>query len=226
MPTFTYIAKRPDGAETRGSINAASLDAAREELRKQGLLIEDIRQHQNQSKPQQAQQPKQQPKPPSQQTRPTPQQQPKQSQYQQPKPAPVVQVSNTPKATKPVVSNPPQHKPTPLPWSGAQNGSAPKLPDAPAYAPLHETLRIFAGWLLAWYGLIYALGFLESTKRLEPLPFIHELFVSPLVLQFTFGTFLLLALSNVHRWIGRGILAGFFLTIVYAAVLTGFVMYG
>lgn len=169
MPTFSYIAKRTDGAETRGTINAVSADTAREELRKRGLLVEDVREANN------------------------------------PHGAP--------------------EQPKPLPWSGANNGSAPKLPDGPTYAPLHETLRIFAGWLLAWYGLIYALGFLESTKRLPQLPFIHELFLSPLVLQFTFGTFLLLALSNVHRWIGKGILAGFFLVLVYAAALTGFVVY-
>lgn len=221
MPTFSYIAKRPDGAETRGTINAASLDAAREELRKQGLMIEDIRQQQNppQQKPQQPK-PQQQPRTQQQQKAPLahpqstkPAQQPK-PQQQVARPSPIAAVT------------PQQKKPDPLPWSGANNGSAPKLPDTPTYAPLHETLRIFAGWLLAWYGLIYALGFLESTGRLPQLPFIHELFLSPLVLQFTFGTFLLLALSNLHRWIGRGIVTGFLLVLVYAAGLTGFVMYG
>ncbi len=223
MATFNYIAKRPDGAETRGTINAASLDAAREELRKQGLMIDDIRPQQNAA--QQPQQPKpSQPKPQQQKQQPKPaQQQQKAPQPQAPRPA-----VPTPAVTQPIAvsASAQQKKPGPLPWSGANNGSAPKLPDTPTYAPLHETLRIFAGWLLTWYGLIYALGFLESTGRLPQIPFIHELFLSPLVLQFTFGTFLLLALSNVHRWIGKGILAGLFLTIVYGAALTGFVMYG
>ena len=228
MPTFTYIAKRPDGAETRGTINAASADAAREELRKQGLLIEDLRPQQvaqNQPKPQQQQRPAQ-PKPQQQQRPQQPRPaQPKPQQAQQPKPA--VQQPRPVIPAAPVVSAAPkQNKPAPLPWSGAQNGIAPKLPDTPAYAPLHETLRIFAGWLLAWYGLIYALGFLESSGKLPQIPFVHELFVSPLVLQFTFGTFLLLALSNLHRWIGRGVLAGFFLAVVYVAALAGFVVYG
>lgn len=233
MATFTYIAKRPDGAETRGTITAANTDAAREELRKQGLMIEDLTIVPNTqpNKPQQQPRPAQ-PKPQQNQPRTAQQQakpqQPKPAQ-QQPKPVPappVVQVADAPKATKPTVSAPAAAKPTTLPWSGAQNGIAPKMPVNDGYAPLHETLRIFAGWLLAWYGLIYALGFLEESGKLPAIPFIHELFLSPLVLQFTFGTFLLLALSNVHRWIGKGILAGFFLGIVYAAGLAGFVMYG
>lgn len=98
--------------------------------------------------------------------------------------------------------------------------------NANAYAPLHETLRIFAGWLLAWYGLIYALGFLEYSGKLPSIPFVHELFLSPLVLQFTFGTFLLLALSNIHRWLGGGVLKGFALAALYVALVAGFVVYG
>jgi hypothetical protein len=170
MPTFSYIAKGSDGTETRGTLDAASADGAREELRKRGLLPEDVRDI----------------------------------------PAP---------KAKP-------DKPAPLPWSGANNGSAPRMPDAPTYAPLHETLRIFAGWLLGWYGVIYALGFLEQSGKVPDLPFVRELFESRLVLQFTFGTFLFLALSNLHRWLGRGTLTGFALAVAWVALLAGFVVYG
>jgi len=180
MATFAYIAKKPDGSEDRGTMDAASFDAAREELRKRGLLPEDIREIPG----------------------------------------------------KPIVSEPPadmKPKPTPLPWSAATNSGTPTAATSPGsatYAPLHETLRIFAGWLLAWYGVIYALGFLEHTDKLPTLPFVSELFASRLVLQFTFGTFLLLTLSNLHRWLGRGVLLGFVLGIAYVAILGGFVMYG
>jgi hypothetical protein len=170
MATFSYIAKRQDGTDDRGTLVAPSFDAAREELRKRNLMPEDLRE------------------------------------------VPAVVEKKA--------------KPAPLPWSGANNGSAPALREEPEYAPLHETLRIFAGWLLAWYGVIYALGFLERTGKLPALPFVSELFESRLVLQFTFGTFLLLALSNVHRWFGKGILMGFLLVIAYAALLAGFVAYG
>lgn len=172
MATFSYIAKNADGTETRGTLDAATLDAAREELRKRGVLIEDVKE------------------------------------LPAPKPAP---------AAKP--------KAAPLPWSASSTGPAVATNDA-AYAPLTETLRVFAGWLLAWYGIIYALGFLEHSGKLPELPFVHELFLSPLVLQFTFGTFLFLALSNVHRWIGKGMLAGFVLGAVWLALVAGFVIYG
>ena len=127
MPTFSYIAKRPDGAETRGTINAASADAAREELRKQGLMIEDLRQLQNQPKPQQAPQ-QQKPAQPTPQQQQRPQQPTPPQAQQQPKPA----AAQPPRPAVPVVSaQPKQDKPAPLPWSGAQNGAAPRLPEKP-----------------------------------------------------------------------------------------------
>lgn len=169
MATFSYIAKGPDGAETRGTLEAASLDRAREELRKRGVTAEDVRE--------------------------------------------IPSASAAP-------------KPAPLPWSGANNGSAPRMPDAPTYAPLHETLRIFSGWLLGWYGVVYALGFLERSGKLPELPFVRELFESRLVLAFTFGTFLLLALSNAHRWMGGGTAKGALLAVAYVALLAGFAVYG
>ncbi len=171
MTTFTYIAQKPDNTEERGSISSLTADTAREELRKRGLIPEDIREV------------------------PT-------STQQKPKPAP-------------------------LPWSAASNkGSATITQDTQPYAPLHETLRIFAGWLLAWYGVIFALGFLESTKKFPSIPFVHELFLSPLVRQFTFGTFLFLALSNIHHWTGKKVLTGLILSLAYVALVTGFVLYG
>lgn len=154
----------------RGSVDAVSLDKAREELRKKGLVIEDIREDTSSLRKE------------------------------------------------------PQNRP--LPWSAQNTSAKPHAPEEVRYAPLHETLRIFAGWLLAWYGLIYALGFLEHTQRLPTLPFVHELFISPLVLQFTFGTFLLLALSNIHHWCGKGLALGLILSIAWVALVAGFVWYG
>lgn len=223
MATFSYIAKRADGAETRGKIDAVSIDAAREELRKQGLMVEDIREQPAPPKQQQAPRPPQ--AKPQQQQKPAEQRpKPQQPRPQFTPPAPLVQ--QQPKPAIQASPAPARSKPEPLPWSGANNGAAPKLPDETMYAPLHETLRIFAGWLIAWYGLIYALGFLEQTGKLSPIPFIHELFASRLVLDFTFGTFLILAFSNIHRWIGRGPFTGFLLGLAYLGAVAGFVIYG
>lgn len=167
MATFAYIGKNRDGSDARGTFEAPSLDAAREEARKRGIALEDVRE-----------------------------------------------------------TAPKKPKPAPLPWSAATPKEPHPVTVDSTYAPLHETLRIFAGWLIAWYGVIYALGFLESTGRLPSIPFVHELFLSPLVLQFTFGTFLFLALSNVHRWLGKGILVGCLLTIAWIALVAGFVRFG
>ncbi len=162
MTTYAYIAKRADGSDARGTLDASSPEFAREALRRQGLMVEDVRE-----------------------------------------------------------------RTTPLPWSGQKAKTMDiSVTEDGAYAPLMDTLRIFAGWLLGWYGVIYALGFLSSTGRLPTLPFVDELFTSSLVLYFTFGTFLFLALSNIHRWLGKGLLLGCVLALVYVGLVAGFVMYG
>lgn len=223
MATFSYIAKRADGAETRGKIDAVSIDTAREELRKQGLMVEDIREQPAPPKQQQAARPPQ--AKPQQQQKPA-EQRPKPQQQKPHFTPPTPLVQRQPTLGVQASPAPARSKPEPLPWSGANNGAAPRLPDEESYVPMHQTLRIFSGWLLAWYGLIYALGFLEQTGKIAPVPFIHELFASRLVLQFTFGTFLLLALSNVHHWLGRGPFTALFLGLAYLAGVVGFVMYG
>lgn len=77
------------------------------------------------------------------------------------------------------------------------------------YIPVSDTLRLFAGWLLAWYGVVYLLGFLQMSGRIpESVPFIQALFVSPTILRLAFGTYLFLLLSTLHRTLGRGALLG------------------
>ena len=92
-----------------------------------------------------------------------------------------------------------------------------------AYVPLVDTLRLFAGWLLAWYGLVFLLGDLQMHGRLPPeLPLVEALFTSSIVLRFTFTTFLFLLLTSVHSWLGRGIGKGLALTIVGVLVFVTF----
>ncbi len=83
------------------------------------------------------------------------------------------------------------------------------------YYPIIDTLRLYAGWLLAWYFLIYALGSYQFLRKFPfQLPYIDDLFWSPIVLSFTFGAFLFLLLSSVHRLFGRGLLTGAGLTVL------------
>ena len=37
---------------------------------------------------------------------------------------------------------------------------------AQGYHPLSDTLRLYAGWLFAWYVVIYALGWYQRTRAL------------------------------------------------------------
>ena len=88
------------------------------------------------------------------------------------------------------------------------------------YYPIVDTLRLYAGWLLAFLAVIFAAG---SYQHLRILPFeasiIDEWSESGLLLQVTFLTFLFLLFSEIHRALGRGLWKGLFLTMI------GFVLF-
>ena len=92
---------------------------------------------------------------------------------------------------------------------------------ARAYYPILDTLRLYAGWLLAWYCLVYALGMYQHTRNLPfRIPYVEGLLLSPLVLSFAFATFLFLLFTGIQR--GKGKLSGIILAIVGVGV---FVLY-
>jgi hypothetical protein len=83
------------------------------------------------------------------------------------------------------------------------------------YYPLSDTLRLYAGWLLAWYFLIYSFGGYQETRKLPfHIQIIQSLFESPLVLIFSVVCFLFLLLSSIHRLLGRSVLMGVLLTVL------------
>ncbi len=87
------------------------------------------------------------------------------------------------------------------------------------YLPLLDTLRLYAGWLLAWYCLVYAVGFYQSQKSLPfSIPFTESLFLSPLVLSFTFAAYLFLLLSGFYLALGKRTLHAFVLLILGIAI--------
>jgi hypothetical protein len=105
----------------------------------------------------------------------------------------------------------------------APPGKPAEQPVPEEYVPLSDTFRLYAGWLLAWYAVVYLIGSYQFTKRLPfEIPFLEGLFLSPLVLKFAFGTFLFLMLSTLHRALGRGIGKGVALTLVWFALMTLF----
>lgn len=140
--------------------------------------------------------------------------------FPQPLPGPVVTPSPQPEAGAPFVDD--QQKKaasilrgwdvTPSAQSAAEEVR--RAPSAPsAYAPLLETIRLYAGWLLAWYTLVFALGGYQATKTLPfELPLVYGLAQSPLVLTFAFGTFFFLLVSSLvkalHGGKGMGVVFG------------------
>ncbi len=77
------------------------------------------------------------------------------------------------------------------------------------YFPFLETIRLYAGWLMAWYLGIYALGYYQQSRGLPfALTYIENLYKSPLVLSFTLGAFIFLLITTLHRALGRGKILG------------------
>lgn len=86
---------------------------------------------------------------------------------------------------------------------------------AAGYVPLVETLRLYAGWLLAWYFLVLVIGSYQAAQRLPwKVPFVEGLFQSSSILNFSCAVFLFLLLSTVHAWMGKGTVKGIILIIV------------
>lgn len=113
-----------------------------------------------------------------------------------------------------------------MPWAKKSKPIAEPSEEETTYLPLIETLRLFAGWLLAWYGLVYLLGGLQIKHSIsEDIPFISALFSSGLVLRFSFATFVFLLLTSLHAWMGKGIAKGIVLTLVGIAMIAGFHFY-
>lgn len=83
------------------------------------------------------------------------------------------------------------------------------------YIPLTQTLRLFAGWLMAWYGIIYLAGSYRADGRLPyDIPLIQSLAASDLVLRFAFAVFLFLLMTDLHKWTGSKAILGVLFSII------------
>lgn len=92
---------------------------------------------------------------------------------------------------------------------------APVSTPSPSYHPLLLTLRLYGGWLLAWYGLFVAIGYYATVRQMPlDIPFVQAFFVSPLIFSFIVAIFLFLMLGAVHRAIHGKIISGMMLSVV------------
>ena len=121
-----------------------------------------------------------------------------------------------------------QHTPVPVDLPHAQAPAydwtaAATQQTEPQYYPIVDTLRLYAGWLLAWYALVYAFGYYTTTRELPfEIPYLNGIYYSPLVLSFTAGSFLFLLVTSIHRLAGRGFVRGLLLGTIGIAA---FVLY-
>jgi len=117
-----------------------------------------------------------------------------------------------------------------LPWNTAQDASA--FRESPsqvlgtsskdaadkkkrAYVPLVDTFRLYAGWLLVWYVLIFGIGSYQATRTVPfRIGIVDGLFTSPLILHFSFACFLFLLMTTLYKLWGPGMPKGVTLTIV------------
>lgn len=91
-----------------------------------------------------------------------------------------------------------------------------------SYHPLLSTLRLYAGWLLAWYSLFVSIGYYATVRALPfEIPFVQAFFVSPLIYTCIVAIFLFLFLGSLSRVLHGRWITGLFLTIVGIAALYG-----
>lgn len=95
------------------------------------------------------------------------------------------------------------------------------------YYPLVDTIRLYAGWLLAWYLLFVALGYYTFERQMPwDIPIVEGFFFSPLIFRFISGIFLFLALSSLHKLLRGKLLSGVLLVLLGAGLYGVTLIYG
>lgn len=127
----------------------------------------------------------------------------------------------------PLGSTPPPSDPDLAAWSASkvqeQSTRASRASEEPArYHPLLSTLRLYAAWLLAWYGLFIALGYYVSVRSLPwDIPFVSAFSGSHLVFGFVTAIFSFLLLSTLHKTLKGTTLLGAAFGILWVLIILG-----
>jgi hypothetical protein len=209
MVLYSYSARNAKGERVHGSIDAADVTAARIALAEQALLPEEVFQisYETKNSTDFSSAPQQNPTPAKAVQSPPPAAPVQKQPPAQPTPASAASVN------KPITIPPPREQAPAHDW--AQKPSSTESADTRQYYPFLDTLRLYAGWLLAWYALVYALGAYTTTRSLPfEIPYLMGIYASPLVLSFTLASFLFLAMTSLYKKLGTGTLSALFCTIV------------
>ncbi|MEK7591273.1 MAG: hypothetical protein AAB489_03650 [Patescibacteria group bacterium] len=203
MPHFTYLARNPEGRIVRGTIDALSVQAARESLKEMHMQAEEIYEVTEEKQAQ---------APPVWQTTPA-------SASPPPAEAPFGSERKEPSEPR-TASAPPAWNVTDGRTAPLLSQSAPEEKREAKYFPLIDTLRLYAGWLLSWYFLIFAFGSYDYLREFPfEIPLVSGLFQSPVIIIFALGAFLFLMLSSLHRFFNRGMFRGIILGILWVVLI-------
>jgi len=209
MPLFSYSARNEKGELFSGTIDALTIEDARGQLSVLSIVPEELVQISFDSS-----------KGDDYTSMPLEQQHPEESQPSSPPPPP----PPTAVSSEPAPEDDTQESR----WFEDASVQPPvkKNTERKQYYPILDTLRLYAGWLLAWYALVYGLGYYQSTRQLSfEVPYLMGIYTSPLVLSFTLAAFLFLLMTSLHRLAGRGVGAGVFFTVLGVMAFVGYRMY-
>lgn len=104
----------------------------------------------------------------------------------------------------------------------ANTPAKPVTSETQYYHPLFSTLRLYAGWLLAWYALFVALGYYARERALPwDIPFVGAFAGSGLVFSFVVAIFFFLLLSALHRALHGKTLMGAGFAVLWIAAIVG-----
>lgn len=93
------------------------------------------------------------------------------------------------------------------------------------YFPISDTLKLYAGWLFAWYFIVYALGAYQMSRDVPfNIPYVEAWLppYSPLILTFALASFLYLLFAQLHKTFGGGRIKGFAFALAWVSC---FVLY-
>jgi len=190
MVLFSYIARDAEGQSIQGTLDAVNSDAARITLEGMKMTIDDLHEVT-----------------------------PANSQPSE------IQDIGTSSVSEPQVLD----EEGPIRWTtldedkpqAVSNEAAPKsspvltTSEGRVYFPLVETLRLYAGWLLAGYFVAYALGSYQTLKPIPfQIPYVLAFLYSELILSFTLVAFLFLLFTELQKALPKGKLTTLILTII------------
>ena len=91
------------------------------------------------------------------------------------------------------------------------------LPKKNSYAPLFETLRLYAGWVLFWAGVLLVMMAYGEIRQLPfKVPYIQDIAQIRSIVVVACASFLFLLLSRLHGLLKSGFALGIGLTVVWA----------